>query len=43
VNEADRGLLVTSWDQLNAYVDAGRLTVVRDEDADFRCPILPNG
>ena len=43
VNEADRGILVTSWDELNAYVTAGRLTVVRDEDADFRCPILPNG
>ena len=39
----DPNTLVTSYDQLQALVDAGELTVVRDEAADFRCPILPNG
>ena len=38
----DPSTLVTSHDQLQALVDAGDLTVVRDEAADFRCPILPN-
>jgi hypothetical protein len=38
----DPGTLVTSYDQLQALVDAGDLTVVRDEAADFRCPIIPN-
>jgi hypothetical protein len=39
----DPSTLVTSYDQLQALVDAGELMVVRDEAADFRCPILPNG
>jgi hypothetical protein len=39
----DPSTLVTSYDQLQDLVDAGELTVVRDEAADFRCPILPNG
>jgi hypothetical protein len=39
----DPSTLVTSYEQLQAYIDAGQLTVVRDEAADFRCPILPNG
>jgi hypothetical protein len=40
---ADAGLLVTDYETLAGYVEAGRLMVVRDEAADFRCPILPNG
>jgi hypothetical protein len=40
---ADAGLLVTDYETLAAYVAEGRLVVVRDEAADFRCPILPNG
>lgn len=43
VNAADAGTLITSFATLQTYVDAGLLTVVRDEAADFRCPILPNG
>jgi hypothetical protein len=43
VNAEDAGTLITSFETLQAYVDAGLLTVVRDEGADFRCPILPNG
>jgi hypothetical protein len=43
VNAEDAGTLITSFEALQAYVDAGLLTVVRDEAADFRCPILPNG
>jgi hypothetical protein len=39
----DPSTLVTSYEQLQALVDAGQLSVVRDEAADFRCPILPNG
>ena len=39
----DPSTLVTSFDQLQALIDAGDLTVSRDEAADFRCPILPNG
>jgi hypothetical protein len=42
VNAADAGTLITSFATLQTYVDAGLLTVVRDEAADFRCPILPN-
>lgn len=38
----DPNTLVTSYDQLQTLVDAGELMVVRDEAADFRCPILPN-
>jgi len=43
VNVEDAGTLITSFETLQAYVNAGLLTVVRDEGADFRCPILPNG
>jgi hypothetical protein len=39
----DPGTLVTSYDQLKELWDGGQLMVVRDEAADFRCPILPNG
>jgi hypothetical protein len=42
VNEADRGILVTDYEALQGYVDAGRLTLDRIEEDDFRCPILPN-
>jgi hypothetical protein len=42
VNAEDADNLITSFDALQLYVDAELLTVVRDEAADFRCPILPN-
>lgn len=35
--------LVTSFDAILALADAGELSLVRAHDADFRCPILPNG
>ena len=38
----DPATLVTSWSQLQALADAGQLTLVRDEAADFRCPVLGN-
>jgi len=37
------GTLITSFDALQANADLGLLTIARDEGADFRCPILPNG
>jgi len=43
VNDADRGILITKYSDLAWYVSHGRLTVERDEAADFRCPIIPNG
>jgi hypothetical protein len=43
VNVEDADTLITDYDTLQSLVDAGRLVVVRDEAADFRCPILPNG
>lgn len=39
----DPATLVTSYEQLAMYVASGALEVVRDEAADFRCPILPSG
>jgi hypothetical protein len=39
----DPSTLITSYDQLKMFEDTGELTIVRDEAADFRCPILPNG
>lgn len=39
----DSSTLITSYDQLADLIEAGDVTVVRDEAADFRCPILPNG
>jgi len=39
----DASTLVTSYEQLMAFADSGQVTIVRDEAADFRCPILPNG
>lgn len=38
----DASTLVTSWDELQSYVDSGELLLVRDEAADFRCPVLGN-
>ena len=43
VSAADADTLITDFETLAAYADSGRLTIVRDEAADFRCPILPNG
>jgi hypothetical protein len=41
VDNEDAGTLITDFGTLQSYVDQGLLTIVRDEDADFRCPILP--
>jgi hypothetical protein len=41
-NAEDSDLLVTDFETLAAYAAQGRLTIVRDVAADFRCPILPN-
>ena len=35
--------LVTSFDEVLALEEAGELTLVRNPDADFRCPVLPPG
>jgi len=35
--------LVTSFGDVLALAEAGDVTLVRNPDADFRCPILPNG
>lgn len=43
VDPGDAGTLITDFQTLASYVDQGLLAVVRDEAADFRCPILPNG
>jgi hypothetical protein len=43
VNVDDAVTLITGYETLQSYVDQGRLAIVRDEAADFRCPILPNG
>jgi hypothetical protein len=42
-NAEDSDLLVTDYETLAAFVAQGRLSIVRDEAADFRCPIIPNG
>jgi hypothetical protein len=34
--------VITDYETLQEFVDAGLLMVERDEGADFRCPILPN-
>jgi hypothetical protein len=36
----DSSTLITSWSALQAYVAGGELALVRDEAADFRCPVL---
>ena len=38
----DASTLITSYDQLLTRWELGEVSVVRDEGADFRCPILPN-
>jgi hypothetical protein len=43
VSAADANTLITDYESLASYADQGRLTIVRDAAADFRCPILPNG
>jgi hypothetical protein len=42
VSADDADTLITDYETLQSYADQGRLTIVRDEAADFRCPILPN-
>jgi hypothetical protein len=43
VDPGDADTLITDFDTLDWYASLGLLTIVRDEAADFRCPILPNG
>lgn len=38
----DPATLVTSWSALESYVSSGQVTLVRNEAADFRCPVLGN-
>lgn len=38
----DPSTLISSWSELQAYVASGELALVRDEAADFRCPVLGN-
>ena len=38
----DASTLVTSWQQLEALVQSGDLTLTRTPAADFRCPVLGN-
>jgi hypothetical protein len=42
VNSEDADTLITDFATLESYASQGLLTIVRDEAADFRCPILPN-
>jgi hypothetical protein len=35
--------LVTSFDAILDLAESGEIDLVRNPDADFRCPILPNG
>jgi hypothetical protein len=39
-SSGDSSTLVTSWSQLESLVASGQVTLVRDEAADFRCPVL---
>jgi hypothetical protein len=41
VDAEDAGTLIIDFETLQSYADQGLLTIVRDEAADFRCPILP--
>jgi hypothetical protein len=43
VDAEDADTLITDFATLGSYASLGLLTIVRDEAADFRCPILPNG
>lgn len=38
----DASALITNWSELQSYVASGGLALVRDEAADFRCPVLGN-
>jgi hypothetical protein len=38
----DPSTLVTIWAELEAYVASGQVNLVRNEAADFRCPVLGN-
>ncbi len=42
-NAEDTDILVTDYGTLAGFAAEGRLVIVRDEIADFRCPIIPNG
>lgn len=42
VDVEDADTLITDFEGLQSYASQGLLTIVRDEAADFRCPILPN-
>jgi hypothetical protein len=42
-NDPAEARLVTDYDEALALAAAGDLTLVRAPEADFRCPILPNG
>jgi hypothetical protein len=43
VSADDADTLITDFETLESFASQGLLTIVRDEAADFRCPILPNG
>jgi hypothetical protein len=42
-NDPAEARLVTDYDEALALAAAGDITLVRAPEADFRCPILPNG
>lgn len=42
-NDPADARLVTSYEEALELEEAGDLTLIRAPDADFRCPILPNG
>ena len=42
-NDPADARLVTSYAEVLALQDSGEITLTRAPDADFRCPILPNG
>ena len=43
VASEDADTLITDFATLESYASQGLLAIARDEAADFRCPILPNG
>ncbi len=38
----DSSTRITSWSQLESFAASGELTLTRDPQADFRCPVLGN-
>ena len=42
-NDPAEAHLLTSFDDVMEYVELGKISLQRAPDADFRCPILPNG